>query len=188
MNTLRGLTLVALCAACTDVNPSVLGSTLDDEIGDSGSSDTTETDTDSETTETVTHVCGNTFDLLECESNYCLARWAGTSAWSSVMLPGIVDQWPPVDPASVFPCAPFPLVDGCGALDDNGHVGCWVLEGECARMAEPLCAIVDVTPTDVWPDWMPCGAGEPIGMPALCSDTLCWSATGPSSSILPGCL
>lgn len=180
---LRTLTLVMLCCACS----TVYTAPTDDEIGADTDSATTET-SETGTGDSATHVCGDTFDLLQCESNFCEGRWSGSSAWSPVLLPGIVDLWPEVSPAGVFLCDPTPPVDGCGKMDDEGHIVCWVNEGECSRIAAPLCAVTDAVETAVWPDWMPCGAGEPIGMTVLCTDSLCWSATDPTSAVTPGCL
>jgi hypothetical protein len=165
----------------------------DDEIGDSTdeTSDltaTTETDSGADSDTGLTF-CAGEFAEVECVEGVCQARWIGTEAWSFVLGFETIDSWPAVGTDAVFDCGPTPSdVDGCGKIDESGHVACWIWEGECARIAFPLCVVAgSAVATSYWPDWMPCDAGEPIGAVALCSDQFCWMESDPTSSIHPHC-
>lgn len=177
------------------------GAVGEDEIDASTESDSTsETDTaeDTETSETVTVGgetdtgeplnCGGLLGDIDCTSGQCQAQWLGSDAWSDVFAPDVVATWTPVDPVGLFPCEPDPsTLDGCGLIDDVGHAACWVWEGECARIAAPLCSVTDATETNVWPDWVPCDAGLSIGAGAFCNDQFCWLVLDPTTSIRPRC-
>lgn len=177
-----------LLMACP--KPLVGGESTDagaDEVG--GSSSTTTSSSFGESTETgEAFECGGQLSEVECVDGKCDARWTGTDAWSNVFAASVVATWSPISPVQLFPCEPDPTtLDGCAIIDDVGHVACWVWEGECARLAAPLCSVKDAIETDVWPDWMPCDGGLSIGATALCEDQFCWLSTDPTTSIHPRC-
>jgi hypothetical protein len=154
----------------------------------------TDTETDESTesgdsTETSDIGCQGVFAEMTCEGDACEARWAGTEAWSIVVGSETIDSWVVVPTSGLFTCgSSIPDVDGCGKIDGQGHIACWVWEGSCARLAVPLCEVAATAEfTEYWPAWMSCKAGEPIGVPALCSDQFCWMELDPTSSIHPSC-
>jgi hypothetical protein len=159
---------------------------VDDSTDETDETDETETSTD---TGTDLAMCDGEFAEVDCVEGVCQARWIGTEAWSFVLGFETIDSWPAVGTDAVFDCGPTPSdVDGCGKIDASGHVACWIWEGECARIAFPLCVVAgSAVATSYWPDWMPCDAGEPIGAVALCSDQFCWMESDPTSSIHPHC-
>jgi len=157
----------------------------DDEVG------TTDSGSD---TSSSSIACDGVFAEVECSVNdpkLCRARWPGTEAWSLVVGPDVVSSWPEVASEAAFDCGPKPSeVDGCGKVDDDGHVACWVWEGECARVSFPLCAVAGASyMTSYWPDWMQCNGGDAIGVTVLCSDEkhLCWMEEDPTSAVFPFC-
>lgn len=128
---------------------------------------------------------------LQCPTDdavRCMAHWGTTRAWSHVWRSDYVSEFPPVDPAGLWECDPTPPVHGCGVVDEQGHIGCWIYEGVWARIVAPSCAISgDIVET--WPEWADCEQGEPVGMPIVCDDQYerCWTATEAATVVFPYC-
>jgi hypothetical protein len=143
----------------TDESDSTDVSTSTDESDSTDvSTSTDESDTTDESTDSTGDIeeCGGAFADVVCDSSGCYGRWLGTEAWSRVVSQATVDSWTEVPAEGQFSCGSIPSeIDGCAEIDELGHVACWEWEGNCARIAIPLCVVAGIAePTDYWPDWM----------------------------------
>lgn len=85
---------------------------------------------------------------IDCGADGCLGLWSGTDAWSTMIMADQLDGLPLANPGTLWPCEPAPDVDTCVVVDQNGHVGCFRIEGLFAVPVSPACAFEDASRVD----------------------------------------